>query len=98
MGLLDKLGIPVYRKCPANKWHRVSAENPSCGHTGVVLDWTEEYQRWVANPHKTALAKDQYEQDSEFDVEREARLRLEEAVKNGDLKAVEDIRRTIMGK
>lgn len=88
--------VPVFRKCPAGYIHRVSVENPECGHTGEVLDWCEEWHRWVPNPTKTAMAQQEFQKGEEFDVEREARLRLEEALRSGDIKPAQDYRRTIM--
>ena len=98
MGLLDKISknIPVYRRCPFKHWHRVSAQDHSCGHGGVILDWSEEYQRWVPNPSKTEYAKDLIKTDDEFAVEREARLMLEEELRKGNIKARADMRRRIM--
>ena len=100
MGLLDKISkyIPVYRRCPAGRLHRVTANNPECGCTGKVLDWCEEYQRWIPNPTKTTVAKDMADNDEEFSVERDARQRVEEALKSGDLKPVEDFKRSLMRK
>lgn len=88
--------LPVFRKCPAGRWHRVSKEEPECGHLGKIIEWCEPLQRWVDNPTKTAMAKAQYEESEEFDVEREARLRLEEDVRKGKITAKEDIRKRIM--
>lgn len=98
MGLLDRLSkhIPVYRRCPYGFYHRVSAQDNSCGHGGKFLDWSEEYQRWVPNPTKTAVAKEMIKNDDEFAVEREARQRLEEEFKKGNIKAIPDLRRRIM--
>lgn len=90
--------VPVWRKCPAGHWHRVSKEEPECGHTGQILDWCEPLQRWVPNPTKTAFAKAEFEESEEFDVEREARLRLEEEIKKGNLKPNPDYRKVIMNK
>jgi hypothetical protein len=86
----------VFRRCPAGHWHRVSAEEPECGHTGRILDWCEEWQRWIPNPTKDAVAKQQFEESDEFEIEREARLRLEEDIRKGKITAKEDIRRKIM--
>lgn len=88
--------LPVYRRCPAGHWHRVSAENPECGHTGKILDWCEEWQRWVANPTKTAFALQEFQESEEFEIEREARLKLEDAIRGGDIKPTRDIARDIM--
>ena len=99
MSLMSKLGkLPVYRKCPAGHWHRVSAEHPECGHTGRILDWSEEWQKWIPNPTKTDVALTMIEEDEEFEVEREARLRLEEELKKGNIKPVKDFRRMIMNR
>lgn len=97
MGLLNRLGKNfVYRKCPSGRIHNVNKDNGSCGHSGIILDWCEEYRRWIPNPTKTAYAKDLIETDDEFAVEREARLRLEEAMKSGDIRPVMDMRRRLM--
>ncbi len=74
----------------------MSSDHPDCGHTGKVLEWCEPYQRWVANPTKTEEALRLIETSEEFDVEREARLRIEEALKKGDLQPAMDYRRRIM--
>lgn len=95
IGKLSKL-VPVYRRCPAGKIHRVSADNPECGHTGQILDWCEEYQRWIPNPTKTDVAYDMLNNDEEFEVEREARRRIDEALQKGDLKPALDYRRVLM--
>lgn len=87
---------PRWRRCPANKWHRVTAENPECGHTGQILDWCEPWQRWVPNPTKTAEAKRMLAEDEEFEVDREARAKLEEALRNGDIKPAMDMRRRLL--
>ena len=99
MGLLDKISkyVPVYRRCPANRLHRVTSESGDCGHTGRVLEWCEPYHKWVGNPTKTAVAKDMFENDEEFEIEKEARLKLEEAMRNGDLQPALDYRKKIMG-
>jgi len=98
MGLLDKISknIPVYRKCPAGKLHRVSAQNPDCGHTGEVLEWCEEYQRWIPNPTKTEMALIMIEEDSEFDIEKEARERIKYELKKGNIQPAIDYKRKIM--
>ena len=100
MGILNKLSklVPVYRRCPANKWHRITADDCSCGHTGKILDWCEEYHSWVSNPTKTEVANEMFRDDDEFEVEREARLKLEEAMKNGDIKPALNYRRRIMSR
>ena len=93
MGLLDKISknVSVDRRCPKGNWHKVTEENPDCGCTGVVLEWCEPYQRWIPNPNKTAVAKEQMEKDEEFKVDQEARLRLEEAIAKGKLKPTPDL-------
>jgi hypothetical protein len=97
VGLLDKLGkIPVWRRCPAGKFHRVSIDHPECGHTGRVLDWCEEYQRWVPNPSKDVVIQEMFERDEEFAIDREAREMLEEALRDGNLQPAIDYRRLLM--
>lgn len=99
MSLLNKLGKRfVYRKCPFGHIHNVNSDNGSCGHGGIIMDWCEEYHKWIPNPTKTQYALDMIEEDDEFVVEREARLRLEEAVSAGDLRPVMDMRRRLMEK
>lgn len=89
---------PVWRRCPAGRWHRVTSENPECGHLGKIIEWCEPLEKWVSNPTKTEIAKQMIENDDEFSVEREARLRVEEALKAGDLKPALDYRRMLMNK
>ena len=99
MGILNKLGIKwVYRKCPYGYIHNVNKDEGSCGHGGKILDWCEEYHSWISNPTKTAYANAMIEEDEEFAVERDARLQLEEEVKSGNMKPVEDFRKRIMRK
>lgn len=89
---------PIYRRCPAGHLHRVSSDNPECGHLGKIIEWCEPQQRWVDNPTKTALAKEMIENEDEFAIEREARLRVEEELKKGNLKPALDFRRVLMNK
>lgn len=98
MALLDKISkyIPVYRKCPAGHWHRVSAQNPDCGHTGEILEWCEPYQRWIPNPTKTEIALNMIEEDAEFEIEKEARERILWEIKRGNLQPVVDYKRKIL--
>ena len=99
MSILNRLGIKfVYRKCPHGFIHNVNKNEGNCGHGGIILNWVEEYRRWIPNPTMTEYAKDMIEEDEEFAVEKEARLQLEEEVKKGNLKPIEDFRKRIMRK
>ena len=90
--------IPRWRKCPYGYLHRITGENPECGHGGKIIEWCEPQEAWVSNPTKTAIAKEMFRDDDEFEVEREARLKLEEAMKSGDIKPALDYRRRIMSR
>jgi hypothetical protein len=99
MGLMDKLSKAfVYRRCPAGRIHKVNKDMTECGHTGRILDWCEEYQRWIPNPTKTEVAKSMIANDEEFAVDREAREKLEEALRNGDIKPALDYKRLLMSR
>ena len=99
MSLMSKLGKAfMIRRCPAGQFHKINIDNVSCGHTGKVLDWSEEWERWIPNPTKTEVAKEMIVSDDEFAVDREARERLEEAVRDGKIKPTQDIKRMIMNR
>lgn len=99
MGLADRLGRAfVRRKCPAGRWHKINIDFTECGHTGKILDWCEEYHKWIPNPSKTDEALRMLKDDEEFAVDREAREMLEEALRDGNLKPALDYRRMILNR
>jgi len=99
MGLLDKLGsMFVYRKCPVGKYHKINKDNLSCGHTGMILDWAEELQRWVPNPTKTEMVLEMLQNDEEYEIDREAREKIDQALKEGNIQPAIDYRRMIMNR
>jgi len=87
---------PKWRKCPAGHWHRVSADDCDCGHTGKVLEWCDPLQRWIPNPTKTEYALKVIEEDTEFEIEKEARERILWELKRGNIQPVVDYKRKIM--
>ena len=99
MSLMDRLGKAfVRRRCPAGRFHKINEDITECGHTGQILDWCEPYHKWIPNPTKTAVAKEMIESDDEFEVDREAREMLEEALRDGNLKPALDYKRLLMSR
>ena len=99
MGLTDNLGSKyVNRKCPAGKNHKVNKDDLSCGHTGKILDWCETYQKWIVNPTKTKMVIEMIKNDDEYEIDREAREKITEALKNGDLTPAIDYRKLLMNR
>lgn len=87
---------PKWRRCPAGHWHRVSSEDHDCGHTGQVLEWCDPLQRWIPNPTKTEVALALIEEDSEFEIEKEARERILWELKRGNIQPAVDYKRRII--
>lgn len=87
---------PKWKRCPKGHWHRVSADDCDCGHTGEVLEWCEPLQRWIPNPTKTEYALRMIEEDSEFEIEKEARERILWELDRGNIQPVVDYKRKII--